>query len=324
MRRFVEDRRYSLVVVDKLSYASRLDGIHDAISHPRVAFLEGDIADPEFVRRLMADFPIEGIINLAAESHVDRSIDEPMPFVQSNIVGVVQLLEAARASWSSRNITGRWLQVSTDEVYGSRDGETESDEDSPLLPNSPYAASKASADLLLRAYRQTYDFPVIITRSCNNYGPYQNDEKLIPRLIKCALGGQSMPLYGDGQQVREWIHVDDHAQALQRAFEGADAGATYNIGTGWRLTNLELSHRVKIELERWAESQQFNLPPISVEHVSDRQGHDRRYALDSKEFRRAFDWSPQIPFDEGLRNTVGWLAEDLLQPVNSTSTNSEP
>lgn len=321
VRQLLARSEYSLVIVDKLTYAARLDGIESALAHPHSAFLQGDIGGPDFVDRLMHDFPIDVVVNFAAESHVDRSISSPLPFLQTNVLGMAQLAEAARSHWSRRRVNGRWLQVSTDEVYGSLEFGQESREEDKLEPSSPYSASKASADLWLDAYRKTFDFPVMLTRCCNNFGPYQYPEKLIPHMVRCAIDGEPLPIYGDGEQIREWIHVADHCRGLIRVLEDGVPGQTYHLGSGVRKTNRELINSLLRHLKDWAQSENFDLPPPILQSVEDRWGHDRLYALNSEKMRKSLGWTCQVPFEDGLKETVDWLARDYL---SSHPCNDEP
>jgi dTDP-glucose 4,6-dehydratase len=260
----------------------------------RFAFVEGDVADPDVVGRLAAD--ADSIVNFAAESHVDRSITGPAVFIRTNVQGTLCLLEAAKEAG-----VGLFLQVSTDEVYGSLGPTGRFREETPLSPNSPYSASKASADLLCRAFHSTWGFPVVVTRCSNNYGPYQFPEKLVPLMIHHALDGRPLPVYGDGQQVRDWIHVEDHCRALLEVLLRGKPGETYNIGGGNERENIEIVRVILRELGR---------PEGLIRHVTDRAGHDRRYAIDSGRIRRELGWGPRIPFEEGLRSTIRWYVEN--------------
>jgi dTDP-glucose 4,6-dehydratase len=236
------------------------------------------------------------VVHFAAESHVDRSIESAEAFVQTNVVGTHRLLEAAR-----RQRVPLFVQVSTDEVYGALGPTGEFSEESPLSPNSPYAASKAGADLLARSYFHTYGLPVIITRACNNYGPYQYPEKMIPLMTTNALEGKPLPVYGKGEQVREWIHVEDHCRALEQVMRRGRPGEVYNIGSGQRLSNLEVVQTILRVVNR---------PSSLIQFVADRPGHDFRYALDSRKARRELDWQPQTDWDAGLRRTIQWYQEN--------------
>lgn len=284
-----------VVNFDKLTYAGNLENLADIADDPRYTFIRGDICDGTAVRAAIADHAVDAIVNFAAESHVDRSIIDASPFIATNIAGVQVLLDAARAAGVKR-----FVQVSTDEVYGSLAEPVTADEHAPLHPGSPYAASKAAADLLCMAYANTYGMPVLITRCSNNYGPYQHPEKLLPLALSRALAGQSIPLYGDGLQQRDWLHVDDHCRALQFVLERGTVGTIYNIATGRRRTNKEVLHAL-LDLT--------GAPHGLITPVTDRLGHDRRYAPDATRIAGELGWEPTIPFDDGLRATVQWYRD---------------
>ncbi len=284
-----EDR---VVNLDLLTYAGNLENLIDLANHPRYRFVKGDINDGELVAVLLADEQIDCVVHFAAESHVDRSLTGPRRFLETNILGTQTLLEAARQAE-----VDRFVMVSTDEVYGSLGPEGKFSETSPLAPNSPYAASKASADLICRAYFETFAMPVVITRCSNNYGPYQFPEKLIPLMIANALEDQPLPVYGDGQNVRDWIYVEDHCRAVRKVLRAGVAGSVYNIGGEHELKNLDLVKMLLRELGKGEELIRF---------VPDRLGHDRRYAIDAAKIRRELDWRPIIDFAAGLQRTVAW------------------
>ncbi|MFQ3593732.1 MAG: dTDP-glucose 4,6-dehydratase [Gemmataceae bacterium] len=283
-----------LVNLDVLSYAGNLANLADVASHPRYRFIRGDITDPATVRVAMTG--VEAVVHFAAESHVDRSIQDSGPFVRTNVVGTQVLLDAARALGISR-----FVQVSTDEVYGSLGPTGAFRETTPLAPNSPYAASKAAADLLALSYAHTFHLPVLITRCSNNYGPYQFPEKLIPLFLSNLLRDQPVPVYGDGQQVRDWIHVRDHCAAVASVLFDGRAGEVYNIGGRCELTNLELTHQLLRLLGK---------PTSLIRYVPDRPGHDRRYAIDCTKIETELGWRPSIPFEQGLRETVQWYRDN--------------
>jgi dTDP-glucose 4,6-dehydratase len=298
-RLLARDDPPEVVVLDKLTYAGNLANLAEVATHPRYTFVRGDIADPVIVEDLASR--TDAIVNFAAESHVDRSITEPGAFLQTDVIGTFVLLEAAR-----RHEHRRYIQVSTDEVYGDvSTGHT--DEDATLRPRSPYAASKAGGDLVAGAYFTTYGLPVCITRSSNNYGPYQYPEKVIPLFVTNALDDEPLPLYGDGLQVRDWLHVDDHCAAIELVLDRGEPGATYNVGGGTELTNLELTRRILNLLDK---------PESLVRSVPDRPGHDRRYAVDSSRIRE-LGWAPAHDFDEALAATVKWYRErtDWWRPL---------
>jgi len=280
-----------IVNVDKLTYAGNpqnLEGLpagHELVCE--------DICDADLEARMEG---AEAVFHFAAESHVDRSIDSAEVFIRTNVLGTQRLLEAAR-----RRRVSRFVLVSTDEVYGALGAAGECDEDAALRPNSPYAASKAAADLLARAYFKTHQFPVLVTRCCNNYGPYQHPEKMIPLMTTNALADIPLPVYGKGEQVREWIHAEDHCRALEAVYRRGQPGAVYNIGTAARLSNLELVQTILRLLDK---------PPSLIQFVADRPGHDFRYALDSAKARRELGWEPRISFETGLAKALAWYREN--------------
>jgi dTDP-glucose 4,6-dehydratase len=300
-----------VVVVDKLTYAGSLLNLQSPLDDPRVTFVRADIADTEAMSQLFAAHQPSAVLNLAAETHVDRSIDSPRPFVDTNIVGTFVLLEAARRYFAepsgSPRERFRFLHVSTDEVYGTLGPSGLFEEETPYAPNSPYAASKASADHLARAYFHTFGVPVLITNCSNNYGPYQFPEKLIPLMILNALGGRALPIYGDGGNVRDWLHVDDHCAGIMLVLAKGRLGEKYNVGGGNERTNLEIVDRICDAVDE--------LQPAGTSRktlktfVADRPGHDRRYAIDATKIRRELGWAPRHTFEAGLRETVRWYIE---------------
>jgi dTDP-glucose 4,6-dehydratase len=277
---------------DKLTYAGNLENLADFESSPQYRFQQGDIADPEAVDALIAEGAFDAVVNFAAESHVDRSILDSTPFIRTNVLGTQILLDACR-----KHGVSRYVQVSTDEVYGSLGETGYFTEETPLAPNSPYSASKAAADLLVRAAVHTFGFPGIITRCSNNYGPYQFPEKLIPLFIANALQGQSLPVYGQGTNVRDWIHVQDHCRGIEAALRKGQVGEIYNFGGECELRNLELTKRLLAALGK---------PESLIRYVTDRPGHDQRYAIDCTKARRELGWAPEATFDAGLRETIDW------------------
>jgi len=281
---------YKIVNLDKLTYAGNLDNLSDVEDNPNYQFIKGDICDQNLVERTVEE-KIDVIVNFAAESHVDRSIYDPKIFVQTNVLGTQVLLESAL-----KFKTEKFVQISTDEVYGTL---TEGffTESSLLLPNSPYSASKASADLLVRSYFKTFGLPAVITRSTNNYGPYQFPEKLIPLFITNALSDQNLPLYGDGLYVRDWLYVVDHCKALDLVLHEGKTGEIYNISGNQEMTNLGITELILKKL---------NKPKSLIKHVKDRPAHDRRYALDSSKIKKELGWKPDASFEEGLSKTVEW------------------
>ncbi len=298
-----------LVNLDALTYAGNLDTMAPVLDHPRHVFVHGDIRDRERVRELLVRYRPQAVINFAAESHVDRSIDAPGDFVLTNVVGTFELLEAACGYWEGlageERARFRFLHVSTDEVYGSLGESGRFTEESPYAPNSPYAASKAGADHLVRAYGRTYGLPVLTTNCSNNYGPYQFPEKLIPLVIRNALEGKPLPVYGDGSHVRDWLYVTDHCRALLQVLAAGRPGEVYNIGANNERTNLEVVTALCSLLDELAPDP-AGPHRRRIRFVADRPGHDRRYAIDAGKIRRELGWQPQETFESGLRKTVQW------------------
>jgi len=284
-----------IVNLDALTYAGNLENLADIPDDGRHVFVHGNITNGELVRYLLRKYEIEGILNLAAESHVDRSIMGPHVFVETNVLGTLTLLQEAREAG-----VRRFLQVSTDEVYGSLGPSGRFTESTPVCPNSPYSASKAGADHLVHAFGHTYGMDVVITRCSNNYGPYQFPEKMIPLMIRNALNDQPLPVYGDGLHVRDWIHVHDHCRALWLVYEKGRSGAVYNIGGECERTNLEVVETILRILGK---------PKSLIRFVKDRPGHDRRYAMDIRRIREELGWQPETPFEHGLRDTIRWYRE---------------
>jgi dTDP-glucose 4,6-dehydratase len=313
-----------IVNLDKLTYAGNLGNLAAAQGHPRHRFVQGDIGDAGLLRRLLAAHRPRAVLNFAAESHVDRSIHGPGDFIQTNIVGAFQLLESVREYWDGLatpdRAAFRFLHVSTDEVYGSlgpRDPAFR--EADRYQPNSPYSASKAASDHLVRAYCHTYGLPTLTTNCSNNYGPYQFPEKLIPLCIHNALAGKPLPIYGDGQQVRDWLYVKDHCAAIRRVLEAGQVGEVYNIG-GWNeKANLEVVHTLCDILDACqarADGQSYRQ---QIAFVADRPGHDRRYAIDAGKIERELGWTPGESFDTGIRKTVRWYLDNQDWVRNVTS-----
>ena len=284
---------WSVINVDKLTYAGNLENLQGIDDRPHYRFVHGDIADREIVAPLMAESDF--VVNFAAETHVDRSIHDAGDFIRTDVHGTFVLLEAFRSSKRAR----RFVQISTDEVYGTIERGSARETD-PIAPRNPYSASKAGADRLAYSYFVTYDVPVIVTRASNNYGPRQYPEKVIPLFVTNALEDKPVPLYGDGLQVRDWLHVEDHCRAIDFLLHEGVPGETYNIGGGHELPNLELTRRVLAMVGK---------PESLIAHVTDRPGHDRRYSLDTTKLR-SLGWAPRVPFDEGLRATVDWYREN--------------
>lgn len=290
---------YRIVNYDKLTYAGNLENVAD-IDPARMRFVQGDICDRELVERTLNEEKPWALVNFAAESHVDRSILDSTPFLHNNIGGVQSLLEAVR-----RVGVERFLHISTDEVYGDKEGNAPSNEAANLAPSSPYSASKAAADMLCFSYRRTYGLPIVITRSSNNYGPYQFPEKLIPLLLRNGLAGLDFPVYGDGQQIRDWIHVEDNCRGLLAVLERGQLGSIYNIGTSEERSNLAVVESIchAIAAHQGVDVRQIT---ARIRYVTDRPGHDRRYALDTSKVRGELGWAPQVDFASGLQRTVDW------------------
>lgn len=282
---------YSVLNLDKLTYSGNLHTLQDVMAEPRHTFIRGDICDRRKVQEVLSS-GVEAVVHFAAESHVDRSILNSLAFTKTNILGTQCLMDAARQAGVKR-----FVLVSTDEVYGSAPPGERFIERSPLAPNSPYAASKAAADLLARSYYHTYRFPVIITRCTNNYGPYQYPEKFIPLMITQAMKGGSIPVYGDGLQVRDWIYVMDHCAALDAVLHKGHEGEVYNLGAGTEWANIEMARRIL---------QLLGKPESLLTYVQDRPGHDRRYALDTTKTQQELGWAPQTMIEDGLKQTVDW------------------
>jgi dTDP-glucose 4,6-dehydratase len=302
----------TVVNLDKLTYAGNLANLASLSGDARHRFVRGDIADRALVERLFAEHRPRAVVHFAAESHVDRSIHGPSAFVETNVVGTFELLEAARAYWQSLEpaprAAFRFLHVSTDEVYGSL-GESDApfSETTPYAPNSPYSASKASSDHMVRAYHHTYGLPTLTTNCSNNYGPWQFPEKLIPLVIANALEGKPLPVYGDGRQVRDWLYVGDHCEALRAVLDRGRPGEVYNIGGSSERRNIDVVHAICEVLQR-ARPRDGGYRAL-VAHVGDRPGHDRRYAIDARKIARELEWSPRESFESGLEKTVRWYLD---------------
>jgi dTDP-glucose 4,6-dehydratase len=310
VRHLVLKRKSEVCTIDKLTYSGSLDNLVDVADQPRHHFRQIDICDVVALRAAVLDFAPDAIVHLAAESHVDRSIDGPSAFIETNIVGTYQLLEIAREYAAAKRDGFRLLHVSTDEVYGSLGPSGLFTEDSPYRPNSPYSASKASADHLARAWFETYRLPVLVTNCSNNYGPFQFPEKLIPLTILKALKGQPVPVYGDGMQVRDWLHVDDHVSGLVNVLERGTPGRTYNIGGNSERTNLSVVETILRALARLVGKREHELLGL-IRFVTDRPGHDRRYAIDAGRMRDELGWAPRTEFEAGIDATVAWYVDNL-------------
>ena len=303
-----------VVNLDALTYAGNLDTLIPIWENPEHTFVRGSIGERPLVAELLEEHRPDAVVNFAAETHVDRSIDEPGGFIQTNVVGSFELLEAVRTYWSGLDSTGRrgfrFVHVSTDEVYGSL-GETGSfTEETPYRPNSPYAASKAASDHLVRAYQRTYGLPTITTNCSNNYGPYQFPEKLIPLTIHNGLKGRPLPVYGDGSNVRDWLYVEDHCRAIWQVLVKGRVGEAYNIGGHNEKTNLEVVHTICALLDDLAPDSPFIPHRSLITFVKDRPGHDYRYAMDASKIERELGWAPRESFESGMEKTVRWYLEN--------------
>ncbi|QPJ62180.1 MAG: dTDP-glucose 4,6-dehydratase [Candidatus Nitronauta litoralis] len=318
-----------IINLDALTYAGNLDTLQSLNDNPNHVFVEGDIRDRELVRSLFKEHQPDYVVNFAAESHVDRSIDSPGDFILTNVVGTFEMLEAARAHWLSLEGKAkddfRFLHVSTDEVYGSLGATGLFTETTPYAPNSPYSASKAGADHLARAYNRTFGLPVLTTNCSNNYGPYQFPEKLIPLVTGKALAGEPLPVYGDGQQVRDWLFVEDHCSAIQRVLEAGTPGEVYNVGGDSEKPNLEVVKTICRLLDEMAPDRGPVPHEELITFVKDRPGHDRRYAIDASKIKNQLGWKPENDFESGLRKTMRWYLDNTewLERVTSGAYRGE-
>ncbi|MFT4199003.1 MAG: dTDP-glucose 4,6-dehydratase [Pseudoxanthomonas sp.] len=299
-----------VVNLDALTYAGNLDTLAPLAGNPAHVFVHGDIGDRALVARLLAEHRPEAVLNFAAESHVDRSIDGPAAFVQTNVVGTLALLEALRDYWKSLDGAARrafrFLHVSTDEVYGTLGQTGRFTEETPYAPNSPYAASKAASDHLVRAFHHTYGLPTLTTHCSNNYGPYHFPEKLIPLVIAKALAGEPLPVYGDGRQVRDWLFVADHCEAIRTVLAGGRVGQTYNVGGDAERENIQVVRTICALLDQRRPRADGASYAAQIAFVADRPGHDRRYAIDASKLRNELGWAPRHSFEQGLASTVDW------------------
>jgi dTDP-glucose 4,6-dehydratase len=324
-----EDHRARVVNLDKLTYAGNLDSLAAVRSHPRHTFVRGDVCDAELLARVIREIRPTAIVHLAAESHVDRSIDGPAAFVQTNVVGTFTLLEAARQYWHELRGAARqqfrFLHVSTDEVYGSLGPTGAFTETTSYAPRSPYSASKASADHLVQAYRHTYGLPTLITNCSNNYGPYQFPEKLIPLMILNAVAGKPLPVYGDGLNVRDWLFVEDHCEALRTVLSRGVPGETYNIGGNCERTNLTVVQTICRLVDQLGGELAHRPCDSLITRVPDRPGHDRRYAIDAGKISHQLGWRPRHDFETALERTVRWYLENptWVERVTSGSYRGE-
>ena len=313
VRHIIENTQDSVVNVDKLTYAGNLESLESVENNPRYAFEQVDICDAKALARVFEHHQPDAVMHLAAESHVDRSIDGPAAFIETNIVGTYTLLEAARAYWNSlndeRKAAFRFHHISTDEVYGDLEGTDDLfTETTPYAPSSPYSASKASSDHLVRAWLRTYGLPTIVTNCSNNYGPFHFPEKLIPLMILNALDGKPLPVYGNGQQIRDWLFVEDHARALYKVVTEGKVGETYNIGGHNEKANIDVVRTICSLLEELVPNKPEGVAKYEdlITYVKDRPGHDVRYAIDAAKIGRELGWKPQETFESGIRKTVEW------------------
>ncbi|MBI5381254.1 MAG: dTDP-glucose 4,6-dehydratase [Opitutae bacterium] len=313
-----------LVNLDILTYAGNPANLADVATAPGYVFVAGDIGDEALIARLLAEHQIDAIVNFAAESHVDRSIDSPEPFIQTNVVGTLRLLNATRRYWAAlpepRKSAFRFLHVSTDEVYGTlAPTDPAFTEETPFAPNSPYAASKASSDHLVRAFQHTYHLPTLTTNCSNNYGPYQFPEKLIPLVTLNALEGKPLPIYGDGQQVRDWLYVGDHCEAIWQVLQRGRTGETYNIGGLNEKPNLELVRTICALLDKKSPRADGRPYAEQIKFVADRPGHDRRYAIDCAKIARELGWQPRETFATGIEKTLDWYLANRTWAADITA-----
>ncbi|SIP88311.1 dTDP-glucose 4,6-dehydratase [Solilutibacter tolerans] len=303
-----------VINLDALTYAGNLDTLSALNENPSHVFVKGDIGDRALVAKLLAEYQPDAVINFAAESHVDRSIDGPAEFVQTNVVGTLGLLEAVRDYWKSLQGSAaddfRFLHVSTDEVYGSLGDTGLFTEETAYAPNSPYSASKAASDHLVRAFHHTYGLPVLTTNCSNNYGPYQFPEKLIPLIIAKAVAGEPLPIYGDGKNVRDWLYVGDHCSAIRRVLEAGKMGETYNVGGNSEKQNIEVVKTICALLDARKPRADGKPYESQITYVKDRPGHDRRYAIDASKLKRELGWEPAHTFEQGIAETVGWYLDN--------------
>jgi len=314
VRHLIGETSHEVLNLDKLTYAGLLSSLAPIDGNPRYRFVKGDICDAALVARLLAEFQPDVIAHLAAESHVDRSIDGPGEFIQTNLVGTFTMLNQALGYWrglsEQRRTAFRFHHISTDEVFGSLGEDGFFTETTPYDPRSPYSASKAGSDHLVRAWGHTYGLPVLVTNCSNNYGPYHFPEKLIPLVIIRALAGEPLPVYGDGSNVRDWLYVEDHARALRAVFEHGRPGETYNVGGNSERRNLEVVETICATLDRLSPRADGKPYSSQITFVADRPGHDHRYAIDASKIRAELGWEPQARFEDGIERTVGWYLEN--------------
>ncbi|MBL4935485.1 dTDP-glucose 4,6-dehydratase [Clostridium sp. YIM B02515] len=302
----VKYEEIKIINFDKLTYAGNLDNLEEVNKDERYLFIQGDICDKELVNELFKEYNIDYVVNFAAESHVDRSIEDPEIFVKTNVLGTTNVLNCAKEAWETKEgfkAGVKFLQVSTDEVYGSLGKNGYFYENTPLDPRSPYSSSKAGADLIVKAYYDTYSMPINITRCSNNYGPYQFTEKLMPLLITNCIEYKELPIYGDGLNVRDWLYVEDHCRAIDMVLQSGRLGEVYNIGGHNEKTNIEIT---KIIIKYLKENYDISISEDLIKYVEDRKGHDRRYAIASDKIEKELGWSPETSFEEGIIKTIKW------------------
>lgn len=323
VRQWIAEEASAVINLDKLTYAGNLDSLAGVAHDARHVFVQGDIGDSECVRHLLHTHQPRAIVNFAAESHVDRSIDGPAAFVETNVVGTFRLLEEARVYWKSlpesEQRAFRFLHVSTDEVYGSLGPEGKFIETTPYAPNSPYSASKASSDHFVRAYHHTFGLPTLTTNCSNNYGPYQFPEKLIPLMILNCLEGKSLPVYGDGAQIRDWLYVGDHCRAIRAVLSRGRLGEVYNVGGDSEKKNLEVVHAICKAVDALRPGLPHSPCTSLITYVKDRPGHDRRYAIDFTKIQDELGWRPSLSFEEGITRTVSWYLDHAEWVANISS-----
>jgi dTDP-glucose 4,6-dehydratase len=322
------DNEIRIINVDKLTYAGNLENLKDLEGRDNYTFVKADICDKEAIRKIFAENDIDRVVHFAAESHVDRSIKNPEVFVQTNVLGTLVMLNAAKEAWELPDGTfkegKKFLHVSTDEVYGSLpdDGTSYFYETTPYDPHSPYSASKASSDFIVKSYIDTYKFPANITNTSNNYGPYQFPEKLIPLIINNALAGKDLPVYGDGKNIRDWLYVDDHAKGIDMVQELGELGQKYNIGGHNERRNIQIIHTILdtlLEILPDDDPRKKNVSYDLIKYVEDRKGHDRRYAIAPDKIKKEIDWEPETCFEEGIKKTIKWYLDNQDWMKNVTS-----
>jgi dTDP-glucose 4,6-dehydratase len=313
IRQWISEEAAPVINLDKLTYAGNLDSLKSVSGNPHHHFVQGDIGDSECIRQLLTEHRPQAVINFAAESHVDRSIDGPATFVETNVLGTFRLLEESRNYWQSlpksEKKLFRFLHVSTDEVYGSLGAEGKFTETTSYAPNSPYSASKASSDHFVRAYHHTYGFPTLTTNCSNNYGPFQFPEKLIPLMVLNCLHGKPLPLYGDGNQVRDWLYVGDHCRAIRAVLKHGRLGEVYNVGGNSEMNNKDVVHAICHTVDSLSPGLPHSPSTSLITYVVDRPGHDRRYAINFQKLQNEIGWNPTLNFQEGITQTVRWYLE---------------